>query len=118
VALAYYMYMVNTALPGAIRARVQPLYALLENKYYMDWINENILARGARGLGRVLWKGGDEAIIDGAAVNGSARLVGVFSVLARRLQTGFLYHYALGMIVGVVALMSWFVVPWSAWLGR
>jgi NADH-quinone oxidoreductase subunit L len=118
VALAYYMYMMNTALPAAIRSRVEPVYRLLENKYYMDWINENILARGARGLGRVLWKGGDEAIIDGAAVNGSARLVGVFAALARRLQTGFLYHYALGMIVGVMVLLSWFVVPWSAWLGR
>jgi NADH:ubiquinone oxidoreductase subunit 5 (chain L)/Multisubunit Na+/H+ antiporter, MnhA subunit len=57
VALSYYMYMVNPALPAGIKARVQPLYALLENKYYLDWINENILARGARALGVGLWKG-------------------------------------------------------------
>jgi NADH-quinone oxidoreductase subunit L len=75
VALSYYMYMVNPALPAAIKARVMPIYTLLENKYYMDWFNENVLARGARALGVGLWKGGDQAIIDGAIVNGSWKLV-------------------------------------------
>jgi NADH:ubiquinone oxidoreductase subunit 5 (subunit L)/multisubunit Na+/H+ antiporter MnhA subunit len=76
VALSYYMYMVNPALPAAIKARVQPIYTLLDNKYYMDWFNENVLARGARALGTGLWKGGDQAVIDGAIVNGSWKLVG------------------------------------------
>ncbi len=116
VALSYYMYMVNPALPAAIKQRAMPIYTLLENKYYMDWINENILAKLARGLGIALWKGGDQAIIDGAAVNGSAKLVGVFAFIVRRVQTGYLYHYALAMIVGLFVLLTWFASPWSAWL--
>jgi NADH-quinone oxidoreductase subunit L len=109
VALSYYMYMVNPALPTAIKARVQPLYTLLENKYYLDWINENILARGARALGTGLWKVGDQAIIDGALVNGSWKLVRWVSGVVRWMQTGFIFHYALVMILGVFALMTWFV---------
>jgi NADH-quinone oxidoreductase subunit L len=109
VALSYYMYMVNPALPTAIKARVQPIYALLENKYYLDWINENILARGARALGTGLWKVGDQAIIDGALVNGSWKLVRWVSGMVRWMQTGFIFHYALVMILGVFALMTWFV---------
>ena len=79
----------------------------------MDWINENVLARAARGLGIGLWKGGDQAVIDGAMVNGSARLVAAFAGVVRRVQTGYIYHYALAMIVGVFILMTWFV-----WLAR
>jgi len=109
VALSYYMYMVNPALPTAIKARVQPIYTLLENKYYLDWINENILARGARALGVGLWKGGDQAVIDGALVNGSWKLVRGVSGVVRWVQSGFIFHYALVMILGVFALMTWFV---------
>ena len=109
VVAAYYMYMVNPALPAAIKARVQPLYTLLENKYYLDWINENILARGARALGVGLWKGGDQAVIDGALVNGSWKLVRSVSGVVRWVQSGFIFHYALVMILGVFALMTWFV---------
>jgi NADH-quinone oxidoreductase subunit L len=109
VALSYYMYMLNPALPAAIKARVQPLYTLLENKYYLDWINENILARGARVLGTGLWKVGDQAIIDGALVNGSWKLVRWVSGVVRWMQTGFIFHYALVMILGVFVLMTWFV---------
>ncbi len=109
VALAYYLYMVNTALPAAIKAKVQPIYTLLENKYYMDWFNENVLARGTRGLGVALWKGGDETLIDGALVNGSWKVVGVVSSVVRWAQTGYLYHYALAMILGIFVLMTYFV---------
>jgi NADH-quinone oxidoreductase subunit L len=109
VALAYYMYMVNPALPARIAAMFRPVYRLLDNKYYMDWFNEKILARGARGLGIGLWKGGDQGLIDGAMVNGSARVVGLFAGVVRRVQTGYIYHYALAMIVGVFVLMTWFV---------
>lgn len=108
VASAYYMYMVNPALPAAIKRRVEPLYTLLENKYYMDWFNENVLARGARGLGIGLWKGGDEKLIDGALVNGSWKLVGWVSGVVRKVQTGYIYHYALAMIVGIFILISYF----------
>jgi len=109
VVVSYYMYMINPAVPAAIKRAFQPVYTLLENKYYMDWINENILARAARGLGLGLWKGGDQAIIDGGLVNGSWKLVGWVSGIARHFQSGYLYHYALVMILGVFLLMTWFV---------
>ncbi len=109
VASSYYLYMVNPALPTAIKARVMPLYTLLENKYYLDWFNENVLARGARALGTGLWKGGDQMLIDGTLVNGSWKVVGWVSGLARRLQSGYLYHYALAMILGIFVLMTYFV---------
>lgn len=109
VVVSWYMYLINPAVPAAIARALRPLVVILENKYYLDWINENILARLARGLGLGLWKGGDQAIIDGAVVNGSWRLVGYLSGVARQLQSGFLYHYALLMILGVFLLMTWFV---------
>ncbi|WP_421955887.1 NADH-quinone oxidoreductase subunit L [Polaromonas sp.] len=113
VALSYYMYMVNPALPAGIKRRFQPIYTLLDNKYYLDWFNENVLARGARGLGMALWKGGDQKLIDGALVNGSWKLVGWVSGIVRRLQSGYIYHYAFGMIIGVFVLMTYFV-----WLNK
>ena len=113
VVTAWYMYMRNPALPAAIKSKCEPLYTLLENKYYLDWFNENVLARGARGLGMGLWKFGDQKLIDGALVNGSWKLVGWVSSMVRRLQSGFIYHYAFGMILGVFALMTYFV-----WLNR
>ena len=113
VALAYYMYMVNPALPAAIKTRVEPLYKLLDNKYYMDWFNENVLARGARALGNGLWKVGDRTLIDGLLVNGSWKLVGMVSAWTRKLQSGYLYHYALVMILGIFLLMTYFV-----WLNK
>ena len=113
VVLAYYMYMVNPALPAAIKRRCQPVYTLLENKYYLDWFNENVLARGTRALGTGLWKIGDQKLIDGVLVNGSWKLVGWVSNIVRRLQSGYIYHYAFGMIIGVFLLMTYFV-----WLNK
>jgi NADH-quinone oxidoreductase subunit L len=109
VASSYYMYMINPALPAAIKRHVMPIFNLLENKYYLDWINENILARGARAIGTGLWKGGDQYLIDGAIVNGSWKLVGKIAGVARKLQTGYLYHYALVMLMGIFVLMTYFV---------
>jgi NADH-quinone oxidoreductase subunit L len=109
VVVAWYMYMINPAVPAAFARVLRPLIVVLENKYFMDWINENILARAARGLGIGLWKGGDQAVIDGAFVNGSWKFVGWVSALSRHLQSGYLYHYALAMILGVFVLMTWFV---------
>ena len=109
VVLAYYMYLVNPALPAAIRRNCQPLYTLLDNKYYLDWFNENVLARGTRSLGSVLWKVGDQKIIDGLFVNGSWKLVGWVSARVRKIQSGYIYHYAFGMIIGVFVLMTYFV---------
>lgn len=109
VVLSYYMYMVNPALPAAIKRAFGPVYRLLENKYYLDWINENIIARGTRALGTGLWKGGDQALIDGAVVNGSWKLVGRISGVVRWMQSGYIYHYAFAMLLGIFVLMTYFV---------
>jgi len=109
VVTAFVFYMVAPQIPAFFARVLRPLIVIGENKYFLDWFNENVLAAGARLLGRGLWKVGDETIIDGLAVNGSAKLVGLISSLVRLFQTGYLYHYALVMILGVFALMTWFV---------
>ena len=109
VALSYYMYMINPALPAAIKRGFGPVYRLLENKYYLDWINENIVARGARALGTAFWKGGDQAVIDGAIVNGSWRTIGRIAGAVRGVQSGYIYHYAMAMLLGIFLLMTYFV---------
>jgi NADH-quinone oxidoreductase subunit L len=111
--LAWYLYRVNPALPATIKRLCHPLYVLLENKYYLDWFNENVLARGTRALGMGLWKIGDQKVIDGTLVNGSWKIVGWVSSIVRRLQSGYIYHYAFGMIIGVFVLMTYFV-----WLNK
>ncbi len=113
VVTAWYMYLVNPAVPAALARVLRPLVVLLENKYFIDWINENILARGARLLGTGLWKGGDRILIDGLLVNGSWKLVAWISGRVRQLQSGYLYHYALAMILGIFVLMTYFV-----WLNK
>ena len=109
VALAYVLYMVKTAWPAAIQKVLQPLHTLLDHKYYLDAFNEQVLARGARWIGTGFWRWGDQALIDGAVVNGSWRWVNRVSLWVRKGQTGYLYHYALAMIMGVFLLMTWFV---------
>ncbi len=109
VVLAYVLYMVKTNWPAAIQQMVQPLHTLLDHKYYLDAFNEHVLARGARVIGTGLWRWGDQAVIDGAVVNGSWRWVSRISSWVRQGQTGYLYHYALAMIMGVFLLMTWFV---------
>ncbi|HUR89229.1 MAG TPA: NADH-quinone oxidoreductase subunit L [Ramlibacter sp.] len=113
VVAAWYMYLKNPAVPAAIKKRFNWLYTILDNKYYFDWFNENVLARAARVIGVGLWKGGDQAVIDGVAVNGSARVVAWVAGVVRWVQTGYIYHYAFAMIIGVFVLMTWFV-----WLHR
>lgn len=112
VATAYVFYMVAPSIPATLAKVLRPIVIVLENKYFMDWINENILARLARALGTGLWKGGDGAIIDGLIINGSARTIGGIAGLVRRVQTGYLYWYALVMILGVMGLMTWQLWPY------
>ena len=110
IATAAALYLKWTHVPALIKARLMPLYTLLDNKYYFDSFNERVFAGGARLLGGGLWHIGDEKMIDGGMVNGSANLVARFSQRLRRVQTGYIYHYAFVMIFGVFALMSlWFI---------
>ena len=96
------------ALDG-LETPLAPLRRVLDNQYYFDWFNEHVLAAGSRGLGRLLWKAGDQTLIDGALVNGSAGLVGVLAGVVRRVQTGFLYTYAFWMVIGLALLLGWFL---------
>ncbi len=109
VITAYVFYMVAPQIPATLAKVLRPLIVIGENKYFLDWFNEKVLAAGARLIGRIFWKVGDVALIDGLVVNGSAKLVGLIGSLTRLFQTGYLYHYALVMILGVLALMTWFV---------
>ena len=108
IAAAWYCYIANPALPERLRSRFGALYTLLDNKYYADRFNEIVFAAGARKLGSFLSNVGDRTIIDGFFVNGTARVVGWSSALLRHIQTGYVYHYAFTMIVGVFALLAWF----------
>ncbi|MEO8937291.1 MAG: NADH-quinone oxidoreductase subunit L [Burkholderiaceae bacterium] len=110
VVVAWYLYLVNLKLTDTIQAKTGWLYKLLDNKYYLDRFNEIVLMGGARRIGMGLWKRGDQSLIDGFIVNGSARFIGWFASVVRTAQTGYIYHYAFAMIIGVLALMSYFVL--------
>ena len=86
------------------------IYRLLDKKYFFDEFNDWAFGGGSRGIGGRLWQKGDVAVIDGFFVNGSAKLVGWFSGVARKIQTGMLYHYAFAMIIGVLMLLTGFVL--------
>jgi NADH-quinone oxidoreductase subunit L len=109
VATSYFFYMVKPAIPAAIKKNASAVYTLLDNKYYMDRFNEIVFAGGARLLGQGLWNVGDKGLIDGLVVNGSAKLVGWFSKFVRLFQSGYIYHYAFVMILGVLAFLVYFM---------
>ncbi len=117
VVVAWWFYLIQPTIPVAIGRALSPVVKLLENKYYLDWFNENVLAAGARLLGNGLWKGGDQAVIDGA-VNGLAGLVGRLSGVVRGWQTGHLYQYALVMALGIFGLLTWQLWPYFSGLMR
>ena len=107
VAAAWFIYLKRPQLAEQLRQRAGALYTLLANKYYFDAFNEKVIAGAARGIAHAFWRGGDVAMIDGAAVNGSARLVGWAAVKLRAVQSGYLYHYAFATIIGLAALLGW-----------
>ncbi|RKP43679.1 NADH-quinone oxidoreductase subunit L [Trinickia fusca] len=108
VVTAWFLYLKRPELPAKIRGVFSPIYTLLDNKYYMDKINEVVFAKGAVAIGRGLWKEGDVVVIDGI-VNGSARFIGWFASVIRFLQSGYIYHYAFAMIIGMLGLLTLFV---------
>ncbi len=107
VVSAWYCYLVNPKVPAWFYDRFRALHTLLDNKYYMDKINDAVFAAGARVLGRGLSRVGDRTLIDGLIVNGSARVVGWFATVSRGLQTGYIYHYAFTMIVAVALYLGY-----------
>ncbi|QID17707.1 NADH-quinone oxidoreductase subunit L [Nitrogeniibacter mangrovi] len=111
VALAFVFYMLMPSIPAALMRIFKPLYVLMDNKYYFDKFNEAVLAAGARLIGKGLWKGGDQGLIDGLVINGTARTVGMVAQVTRLFQSGHIYQYAFSMIIGVCILLSlWFSV--------
>jgi NADH-quinone oxidoreductase subunit L len=114
VALAYYCYLVNPRVPAWFYARFRAVHTLLDNKYYMDKFNDVVFSGGARMLGNGLWNVGDKGLIDGLVVNGSAKMVGWFSSVVRTAQTGYIYHYAFVMILGVLGTLLYFFPFWHA----
>jgi NADH-quinone oxidoreductase subunit L len=106
---AYVLYLRKPALPQRIAMGLGPAYSIVERKYGFDELYSSVFAAGARALGKGFWRGGDQGVIDGLAVNGSARVVGWLSRVARLFQTGFVYQYAFTMLIGVVILAFWFL---------
>jgi len=111
LAVAWLLYLGKPMLAAQAKRIAGPIYTLLDNKYYFDRFNDWFFAGGARKLGSVLSNVGDRTIIDGFFVNGTARVVGWASALLRHMQTGYIYHYAFTMIIGLFALLTW-------WVGR
>jgi NADH-quinone oxidoreductase subunit L len=110
VLAAWFLYIKRPDLPDVIATKLSAIYNLLAAKFYVDEIYQAVFGRGSVGVGTALWRVGDVALIDGMAVNGSARVVGWLSGVVRRLQSGYLYHYAFAMIIGLSALLAWYVL--------
>jgi NADH-quinone oxidoreductase subunit L len=108
VATAWFLYIRRPDLPAVVKKRLGILPVILERKYGFDEFNDWFFAGGARKVGTGLWAWGDRTVIDGIMVNGTAKLIGWFAGVARRLQTGYIYHYAFTMILGVFAILTWF----------
>ncbi|QYZ66936.1 MAG: NADH:ubiquinone oxidoreductase subunit L [Gammaproteobacteria bacterium (ex Lamellibrachia satsuma)] len=110
LAVAWYIYMKNPSVADRIKSMASPVYSMLDKKYWFDEAYQLLFAGGSRGLGKILWMVGDRGLIDGLAVNGSARTVGWLAGIVRHVQTGYLYHYAIAMILGLLLMLTWFVV--------
>ena len=110
IVAAWYLYLKRPELPERIAAKLPRLYRLLVNKYYFDWFNENVVAAGVRSFGTGLWRRGDETVIDGFLVNGTARAIGALAAAVRHVQSGYLYHYAFAMVIGLSLLLAWLLL--------
>jgi NADH-quinone oxidoreductase subunit L len=107
--VAWYIYMKNPVIADRVKTTLAPIYQLLDKKYWFDEVYQAVFGAGSRGLGKFLWLAGDRGLIDGLAVNGSAYTVGKLAALVRHVQTGYLYHYAIAMILGLLLLLTWFI---------
>lgn len=107
VVTAAVFYLWLPQIPAFFARVLAPVKAILDNKYYLDDFNQAVFAKGARVLGAGLWKGADQGLIDGLVVNGSTRVVAWFSATVRQVQSGYIYHYAFAMILGLIGLIGW-----------
>jgi len=110
LAVAYFVYLVRPEIADKAKQLAGPLYTMLEKKYWVDEAYQTVFAKGSLRLGKFLWSFGDRTVIDSTLVNGSARSVGRLAAVARRLQSGYLHHYAIAMTVGLLLLLGWFVI--------
>ncbi|MEK8090311.1 NADH-quinone oxidoreductase subunit L [Thermithiobacillus plumbiphilus] len=110
IGLSAFFYLRRPDIPAYIAQAFAPIYRMLDKKYWADEFNSYVFAGGALGTGRLLWRIGDIRIIDGTLVNGTARMVGRAAMLLRQMQTGYIYHYAFAMIIGLFALMTYFLI--------
>ena len=106
---AWFLYLRRPDIPATIKERFTPLYNLLDRKYYMDDLYINGFAAWGRAVGNFLWKKGDEFVIDGVVVNGTANTIGKLAGVMRQIQTGYLYTYAFAMIIGLTMLLTWLI---------
>jgi len=109
IAIAYLMYVVQPGLPAKLAKRLRPLYLFSFNKWYFDELYDRVFVRTAFVLGLGFWKSGDGAVIDGVGPDGVASVTRQLARRASRLQTGYVYHYAFAMLIGVVVLVSWYM---------
>ncbi|HET7675861.1 MAG TPA: NADH-quinone oxidoreductase subunit L, partial [Gammaproteobacteria bacterium] len=110
VLVAWYCYIFRPQTPAILVAKLRWLYEILARKFFFDDFNQVIVAGGGQSLGRFLWKVGDQGVIDGGMVNGTAYGIGRFAAIARHIQSGYLYHYAFAMVIGLAVLLGWFLV--------
>ena len=108
--VAWFIYLKKPSIAHDIKTRFDLIYLTLEKKYWFDEIYQFVFAGGSRSIGKLLWSVGDKGIIDGLMINGSARSVVRFADWVRNVQTGYLFHYAIAMILGLLVLMTWFVI--------
>jgi NADH-quinone oxidoreductase subunit L len=106
---AWLLYIKKPQLPDVIAAKFRPIIVVLENKYFFDWFNEKFFAGGGRLLGKFFWWAGDQKLIDGVVVDGSAKGIGFIAGVVRRVQSGFLYSYAFWMVIGLAVMLGWFL---------
>ncbi len=107
IVVSWLFYLKMPHVPAKIVDKISVVYTLLTNKYYFDDFNQKVFANGAVRLGGELWKWGDSKLIDGVLVDGSAAAVGTIAGWMRKIQTGYLYHYAFSMLIGLIGLIGW-----------
>jgi NADH-quinone oxidoreductase subunit L len=110
ILLAFQAYMRSKDLPSKLARTFGPIYTFVFNKWYFDELYDAIFVNPAKALGRILWKGGDGAVIDGLGPDGISQVTVDLAKRASKLQTGYVYHYAFVMMIGVVALVTWYIV--------